>query len=160
MHFLRFSHPFFTEGDCLLLAGDTESVKHLHLFRATQTVEENWREDNALYKDVKAWIIAFLDGRRPVLADFTVPKGSAFQQACWQEMLHIPYGETLTYSELAHRAGNPTAIRAAANACARNPMPLIIPCHRVVEKSGGLGGFAWGVNYKRVLLALESQGAR
>lgn len=82
--------------------------------------------------------------------------GSPFLMECWQELARVPYGETITYSQLAERAGNPKAIRAAASACARNPVPILIPCHRIIAKSGGLGGFGWGLPVKKALLALES----
>lgn len=83
--------------------------------------------------------------------------GSPFSQRVWQEVAKIPYGRTISYTELAARAGKPSAVRAAASACGRNPVPLLIPCHRVVAKDGGLGGFAWGLPLKRALLALESK---
>ena len=83
------------------------------------------------------------------------PAGTPFQRRVWQEIAAIPYGETITYSELAERAGRPAAIRAAASACGANPIPLLIPCHRVVGKHGSPGGFAWGLTYKKELLALE-----
>lgn len=84
-----------------------------------------------------------------------VLSGSPFALRVWREIARIPYGETISYTELAARAGNPKAVRAAASACARNPVPLLLPCHRVVAKNGGHGGFAWGLSMKRALLALE-----
>ncbi len=81
--------------------------------------------------------------------------GTELQRRVWDEIAAITYGETITYSELAQRAGNANAIRAAASACGKNPLPLIIPCHRVVGKNGGLGGFGWGLPAKQHLLALE-----
>lgn len=82
--------------------------------------------------------------------------GSPFFMDAWQALSKVAYGDTISYSELAVRAGRPHAIRAAASACAKNPLPLIIPCHRVIAKDGGLGGFAWGLEYKQRLLALET----
>lgn len=84
---------------------------------------------------------------------------SPFLLRCWQELAAIPYGEVITYSALAARAGNPCAIRAAASACARNPVPLVIPCHRVIAKNGTLGGFGWGLPVKQALLQREQSQA-
>ena len=74
----------------------------------------------------------------------------------WQELLKIPYGHTITYAQLAYRLGNPLCIRAAAQANSRNPIPVIIPCHRVIGSDGSLTGFALGLDVKRKLLMLEN----
>lgn len=89
-------------------------------------------------------------------------RGTAFQQRVWQALRAIPSGTTATYSELAKRIGRPRAVRAVAQACAANPAAVAIPCHRVVRRDGGLGGYRWGIERKRALLARESksQGAR
>ncbi len=71
--------------------------------------------------------------------------------------MRVPVGRTVSYKQLAAKAGNPRAARAAANACARNPMPLRIPCHRVIAADGGLGGFSSGLAWKQRLLELEQQ---
>jgi methylated-DNA-[protein]-cysteine S-methyltransferase len=114
-----------------------------------------------------------LDPRHPVLAkageqlheyfnrertSFSLPlhlSGTGFQRRVWREIASIPFGETLTYSELAQRAGAPRAIRAAGTATGHNPIGIVIPCHRVVGKNGSLGGYAGGLERKRRLLALE-----
>ena len=83
------------------------------------------------------------------------PQGTAFQLRIWAELAAIPYGTTLSYGELAKRAGNPGAVRAAGTANGRNPLCILIPCHRVVRGTGELGGFAGGVENKAFLLALE-----
>ncbi|MDR2063945.1 MAG: methylated-DNA--[protein]-cysteine S-methyltransferase [Candidatus Nomurabacteria bacterium] len=80
--------------------------------------------------------------------------GTEFQKAVWRAMMGIPYSEVLSYEQLATLVGRPKACRAAANACGKNPYPIIVPCHRVVA-SGGLGGFSLGLNLKRRLLGLE-----
>lgn len=81
--------------------------------------------------------------------------GTVFQQKIWKELSRIPYGETISYEELARRLGNPKAMRAAGAACGQNPVGVIVPCHRVVGKSGKLTGFASGVERKEWLLNLE-----
>ncbi len=81
--------------------------------------------------------------------------GTDFQRRVWQAIAKIPAGQVISYAELARRAGRPRAIRAAAQACGANPVPLLVPCHRVVASDGGLGGFGGGLPMKRKLLARE-----
>ena len=81
--------------------------------------------------------------------------GTAFQKRVWRELLKVPWGQTLSYSELARRVGEPRAVRAVASACARNPLAMIVPCHRVLRKDGSLGGYFWGLAKKKRLLDRE-----
>jgi methylated-DNA-[protein]-cysteine S-methyltransferase len=83
------------------------------------------------------------------------PSGTAFQQRVWREIARIPYGKTITYAELAKRAGSPGSARAAGAATGRNPLSIIVPCHRVVGSRGSLTGYAGGLERKARLLALE-----
>lgn len=78
-----------------------------------------------------------------------------FQQSIWRALLHIPSGRTSTYAEVAAAAGHPQAVRAAGSACGANPIPVLVPCHRVVASGGGLGGFSGGLDWKRRLLSKE-----
>lgn len=82
-------------------------------------------------------------------------QGTAFQKAVWKEMYKIPYGKTVTYGELAAKVGKPKAARAIGGACNRNPIPIIVPCHRVVGANGSLTGYAGGIDTKKFLLDLE-----
>ena len=82
--------------------------------------------------------------------------GTFFQRLVWKEMLTIPYGEVMTYKEIANSIGRPKAVRAVGNACNKNPLPIIIPCHGVVGSSGKLTGYAGGIDKKEWLLSLES----
>lgn len=89
---------------------------------------------------------------------FSIPmdlKGTPFQLSVWRELAQIPFGETRTYSQIANKIGNPQASRAVGAATGRNPLPLIIPCHRVVGKNGKLTGFRGGLSLKNTLLQLE-----
>lgn len=91
---------------------------------------------------------------------FTVPldlrfAGTPFQRAVLGALMEIPYGETTTYSELAARVGKPRAVRAVGSACGANPLPIIVPCHRVLRSDGSLGGYAGGLPWKKHLLELE-----
>lgn len=101
---------------------------------------------------------AYFDG--DVTAPDTLPvaqTGGGFRQAAWKVMREVPPGETITYAELASRAGNPSAVRAAGSACAQNMVAPIVPCHRIVRTGGGLGGYYYGLPTKEWLLAHESR---
>jgi AraC family transcriptional regulator of adaptative response/methylated-DNA-[protein]-cysteine methyltransferase len=84
-------------------------------------------------------------------------RGTAFQQLVWQKLREIPPGTTLTYSQLAHRIGKPSATRAVASACAANKLAVAIPCHRVINSRGGLSGYRWGSKRKEKLLRMEKE---
>lgn len=102
-------------------------------------------------------ISEYLEGKRK---DFSIPlriEGSLFRTKVWEELKKIPYGETVTYAELARRIGSPKAFRAVANACGANPCPIIIPCHRVVASGGKTGGYTGGLDIKLTLLEIEKQ---
>lgn len=86
-------------------------------------------------------------------------RGTAFQRKVWDALQDIPPGRTTTYGELAQRVGLPGGARAVAQACGANPVSVVVPCHRVVAADGGLGGYRWGIERKRVLLAQEQRGA-
>jgi AraC family transcriptional regulator of adaptative response/methylated-DNA-[protein]-cysteine methyltransferase len=81
--------------------------------------------------------------------------GSPFQTTIWKALLKIPIGKVTTYSDIAYQIGNPSAVRAVATAIGKNPICLLIPCHRVIRKSGGMGGYRWGLNIKNNLLISE-----
>ncbi len=106
-------------------------------------------------KQLESELGDYFDGR---LEQFSVPldlRGTPFQKNVWQALLRIPYGETRTYGEIAADIGNPKAFRAVGLANGANPVPLVVPCHRVIAAGGKLGGFGGGVDTKRKLLALE-----
>ncbi len=100
-------------------------------------------------------ILGHLAGRQLYLdVPFDV-QATDFQQSVWAALRQIPYGETRTYKEVAEMIGRPSAVRAVAQACATNPVPLIVPCHRVVRANGELGGYRWGAERKQILLRGE-----
>lgn len=104
-------------------------------------------------------VIRHLAGEQPHL-DLPVDiRATAFQWRVWEELRAIPYGQTRSYSDIASTIGRPKARRAVAQACKQNPVPLVIPCHRVVREDGNLGGYRWGAERKRQLLKLESERA-
>jgi len=105
-------------------------------------------------------IIDYLDGK---INEFDIPvnpAGTPFQQQVWCELLKIPYGETKSYKDVAESLGNPKAFRAVGNANNKNPIPIIIPCHRVILSDNNNGGYAGGTEIKELLLSLEKKNAK
>lgn len=100
-------------------------------------------------------LLEYFDGSRTEFDVPLAPRGTPFQQQVWQELRRIPYGQTRSYSEIASAIGNPGAARAVGMACNRNPIWLLIPCHRVVGKNGSLTGYEGGLDMKKKLLELE-----
>jgi methylated-DNA-[protein]-cysteine S-methyltransferase len=108
-----------------------------------------------LLRRVREQVLAYFDGR---LRRFDLPlelQGTAFQRRVWERLRQIPYGETIAYGRLASALGMPGSARAVGGAVGRNPVPLVVPCHRVIGHDGKLVGFASGLDRKRFLLALE-----
>lgn len=103
-------------------------------------------------------LVGHLAGQEPHLDLPLDIRATAFQRRVWNELAAIPYGETRTYAELAERLGLPRAQRAVGRACATNPVALVLPCHRVLRRDGGLGGYRWGVPRKKRLLRQEAEG--
>ena len=100
----------------------------------------------------------YLLGKRTVFDVAFAAEGTDFQKKVWRELVRIPYGQTISYAELAARVGKPKAYRAVARACHDNPLPLLVPCHRVIAKNGSFGGYACGTAIKTALLNLEQNG--
>ena len=110
---------------------------------------------NEILIQSKKEIEEYLKGERKV---FTLPfklKGTDFQKSVWSELLKIPYGETRSYFDIAKGINNSNALRAAGTAIGKNPLLILVPCHRVISKNGGLGGFACGLDVKKKLLKIE-----
>jgi methylated-DNA-[protein]-cysteine S-methyltransferase len=99
----------------------------------------------------------YFSGKRSQFSVELLPEGTEFQKKIWKEMQKIPYGKTISYKLLAKRAGKPKAIRAAASACSKNPIVLLIPCHRIIASNGGLGGYSGGTSKKQWLLKHEQE---
>lgn len=98
----------------------------------------------------------FLDRKRTVFNLKLAPKGTPFQKKVWAELLKIPYGKTVSYQDIAVAIGNPDACRAVGMANNKNPIPIFIPCHRVIGKNGNLTGYAGGLDCKQALLEIEN----
>jgi methylated-DNA-[protein]-cysteine S-methyltransferase len=120
--------------------------------------EEGWRSaaTHPLLRETMRQLQAYFDGRLRAFELPIAPDGTPFQQAVWRAIATVPYGATLTYAALASVAGAPGAARAAGAATGRNPVSIIVPCHRIVGMRGALTGYAGGLDRKRALLGLES----
>jgi O-6-methylguanine DNA methyltransferase len=104
----------------------------------------------------KAALLAILAGRAPrSFPPLDLSAGTPFQQTVWRALGKIPVGQTLSYGEIARAIGKPKAVRAVGGACGANPIPVLVPCHRVVAANGKLGGFSGGLDWKRTLLEHE-----
>jgi len=112
-------------------------------------------DPNPLFREVKSQLHSYFESK---LTHFAIPLvflGTDFQRKVWNALLEIPYGETRTYGEIATRIQNPTAVRAVGAAIGKNPFAILVPCHRVIGRSGDLTGFAGGLKAKALLLNLE-----
>lgn len=133
----------------------SEQCRFIHPVLRPVILEED-EEDRAGFGDL---VTAFFNGQIPALPQVTSEAiGGPFTQQVWAVMHDIPPGQTVTYGELAAMAGNPMAFRAAATACARNPISLFVPCHRITAAGGKAGGYRYGLDIKAHLLALEANG--
>jgi len=133
-----------------LAGGRDEFLRNIEKrYRQTARKEQNFFSDAFKELDI------YFSGR-PI--KFTLPldlEGTAFEKRVWQAIREIPWGVTRSYGEIARRAGSPAASRATGGACGQNPVPLIIPCHRVIAGNGALGGYTGGLDMKRMLLRIE-----
>ncbi len=145
-------------GLCAITFGDNEEELERAL-RHEFPAAELQRDANGL-SDWAGAIIEHLRGRQPQLALPLNIQATAFQWRVWQELLKIPYGKTRSYSEVARAIGRPKAVRAVARACATNPVPIVIPCHRVIRRDGSLGGYGGGIERKLKLLEQERKSSR
>lgn len=146
----------------LLLACDDAGLREI-LFvngRHVARPQPEWREDARALKEPVRQLRAYFAGE---LEDFDLPlapQGTPFQQKVWKELCEIPYGETISYGTLARRIGNANASRAVGLANGSNPIPIVIPCHRVIGSNGKLTGYGGGLPIKEKLLALEKRQLR
>lgn len=145
----------------LLLTGDGHALCGLWMQDAgrRRAPSPDWERSDAAFASVRAQLAEYFAGER---TRFDVPlamDGTPFQRRVWQALCEIPYGETTAYGELARRLGTPDAARAVGLANGRNPIAVIVPCHRVIGADGSLTGFGGGLARKRLLLDLESAAA-
>ncbi len=145
----------------LLLAGDGRGLSCIGFPSGKGAVapRPDWRRDDDAFGRAKGQLREYFAGTRREFDLPLDPRGTAFQLAVWRELARIPFGVTISYGELARRIGRPTASRAVGAANGANPLPIVIPCHRVIGTNGSLTGFGGGIEIKKRLLALERAGA-
>jgi methylated-DNA-[protein]-cysteine S-methyltransferase len=146
----------------LTLASDEAGLREINFPKNGQPTAPapEWRKDNSALREAIAQLRAYFAGELETFDLPLAPPGTEFQQRVWDELRKIPYGKTISYGELARRIGNPNASRAVGLANGSNPIPIIIPCHRVIGSNGKLTGYGGGLPIKEKLLALEKRQLR
>jgi methylated-DNA-[protein]-cysteine S-methyltransferase len=146
-------------GQMLLVAAD-EGLSGVYFDgqKYLPTVASQWRREaqHAPLRQAKRELAEYFAGERKRFELELAPEGTPFQRSVWKAISTVSFGQTVTYAELARRAGHPGSARAAGAATGRNPIGVIVPCHRIVGADGSLTGYAGGLDVKRALLALES----
>jgi len=146
----------------LLLLGDGQALRGLYMQdgRRPIAIRAGWERSVARFADARAQLHEYFAGRRTAFDLSLVMDGNPFERRVWRALQDIPYGETTSYGELARGIGQAAAARAVGIANARNPLAVIVPCHRVIGANGALRGYGGGLERKRLLLDLESGRAR
>jgi methylated-DNA-[protein]-cysteine S-methyltransferase len=146
----------------LLLAADDAGLRYIRFGREKPALRPDpaWHEERGLLQETVRQLTAYFAGQRESFDLPLAPQGTPFQLAVWKRLCDIPYGQTISYGELARRMGNPNASRAVGLANGANPIPIVIPCHRVIGSNGKLTGYGGGLPIKQKLLALERRQLR
>jgi methylated-DNA-[protein]-cysteine S-methyltransferase len=153
-----FTMPMHTPVGQLVLESDGDVLIGIWLPAQAKTTRGDGHDAPPVLKDTATQLEEYFAGER---TGFDVPMeldGTTFQKEVWRELSRIPYGETISYGELARRVGRPKGPRAVGQANGKNPIPIIVPCHRVLA-SNGIGGYGGGLPMKRALLAVEGHTA-
>lgn len=142
----------------LLLTGDGTSLTRIYMQKQKygSEVKPGWQQDESLFREARRQLEAYFAGDLKQFDLPLAPAGTEFQQSVWRALIEIPYGETRSYGDLARHLGSPKLNRAVGMANGRNPISIVIPCHRVIGADGSLTGYGGGVERKRWLLALEA----
>ena len=143
-------------GWILRIVEEREAIVQIHILRKPETAEADMNpRETALLLEAKRQLEEYFAGIRAGFSLPLAPEGTEFQKSVWQQLEAIPFGETRTYGQIAAAVGNPKACRAAGGAIHKNPIAIMIPCHRVIGADGSLTGFASGLDVKEALLHLE-----
>lgn len=140
----------------LLVAGDRQMLRTIRFPPAHP--ESGWKQSDEAFAQTAIQLREYFAGERRAFDLHLAMDGTPFQREVWSALREIPYGEVRSYSDVARRIGRPRAVRAVGAANGANPIPIIIPCHRVIGSSGALTGFGGGLSVKRRLLELENAG--
>jgi len=156
--FTRMDSPIGT----LTLASDESGLRQINFPENGRPAPSppDWQDDSSAFAEVLRQLRAYFAGDLEAFDLPLAPEGTPFQRKVWDKLLTIPYGETISYGQLAMRVGNPNASRAVGLANGSNPIPIIIPCHRVIGSNGKLTGYGGGLPIKEKLLALEKRQLR
>ncbi|QUM76071.1 methylated-DNA--[protein]-cysteine S-methyltransferase [Moritella sp. 24] len=147
------------EEDChIILVGNEDGITQLLIDNGTKTIDiaTGWHHSSTFFNDAKLQLREYFNGKRQEFDLKLNPVGTVFQRHAWQQLTKIPYGETRRYKDIASGLGNPNASRAVGMANNKNPIPIIIPCHRVIGANNKLVGYAYGLALKQQLLSLEN----
>jgi methylated-DNA-[protein]-cysteine S-methyltransferase len=159
---MRYYDTFDSPYGGMLLAASEKGISGVYFNRQKHHPKRasDWQHapGNAHLQEAKKQLAEYFAGKRREFDLELDPAGSSFQRRVWKAISGVPYGETISYGELARRCGFPEGARAAGAATGRNPIGIIVPCHRIVGASGKLTGYAGGLDKKRSLLALEGVG--
>ena len=151
---MRYSTLTTPIGELLLTADDDGALTGVNLPNRHPD-PAGWERDDELLADARRQLTEYFAGERTAFDLPLRPAGAPFQRRVWEALQRIPYGETASYGELARELGHPTAARAVGAANGRNPIAIVVPCHRVIGSNGSLTGYAGGLECKRALLDLE-----
>lgn len=156
MFYTTFKNPLCP----ITLIGDEEGLRRLYMHTDDEKypliLETDWVQNDAFFSDTIKQLNEFAHGQRTSFDVKLNPQGTDYQKKAWHALTEIPYGEFRTYKDQAMACGNPKASRAVGSANGKNPIPIIIPCHRVIGRNGQLTGFAFGLDVKKKLLELEA----
>jgi len=143
----------------IVLIGDEDGLANLCFdipdAKHKLEIPDEWKCNEDLFSDVKKQLDEYFAGLRKSFDVKLNPHGTEYQKSVWEQLKNIPYGESTTYKEIAMRIGDANASLAVGNASSKNPIPLIVPCHRVIGSNKKLTGFAFGIELKQKLLNLE-----
>ena len=137
----------------LEIKADEEGVVSIRIVKVDKQDKQD--STNLIIRKTCTQLDEYFAGKRKSFDLPLTPQGTSFQKTVWEKLQDIPYGKTLSYSQLAKNCHNPKACRAVGSANGKNPIVIIIPCHRVIASTGGLGGYAYGVDVKKQLLEWE-----
>ena len=141
-------------GDLTILSDD-HYIRKIEFGKAALPADTQWSDDHPILLQAERQLLEYFAGMRQQFELPLTTNGTAFQQTVWNALRKIPYGETMTYGQLAKIIGCPNAARAVGGSCNKNPIAIVIPCHRVVGADGKLTGFAAGISIKERLLLIE-----
>ena len=143
----------------LLLVGDNSELSQIQFATNSRSPspQPDWTDNPAAFVEPIRQLRAYFAGDLETFDLALSPQGTPFQQTVWNELCKIPYGQTISYGDLARRIGQPSASRAVGLANGRNPVAIVVPCHRVIGADGSLTGYGGGMDRKRFLLALEQR---